>query len=225
MSKKLNAKLIHKGMGGGSNQRIFRKVIDWTISNPKKLQNTLFLIQWSYAGRNEVFYCGPMPDADGKIVMPPEDRDLLEWHGNWYNAHFGHDGYTNPKLKDLANDFYFNGDRSAPNPFYLPNRKILSDVTCRYAISLQSIFKLKKCKYIMFQGHIAPNDNRIYNFEGEIDFNNGVGEGIDRKNWIMDYGLRDYVGKENLTPCEHANIKGNKMWAEVLYNKYKELYL
>ena len=57
LSERLGAEEVNEAMGGGSNQRIFRKVIDWVILNPDKLKHTLFLIQWTSLGRNELWYC------------------------------------------------------------------------------------------------------------------------------------------------------------------------
>ena len=67
LSQRLEAEEINEAMGGGSNQRIFRKVIDWVSVNPKKIKETLFLVQWTYAGRNELWYCGPTPNEKGEI--------------------------------------------------------------------------------------------------------------------------------------------------------------
>lgn len=213
LSERLGAEEVNEAMGGGSNQRIFRKVIDWVVLNPDKLKHTLFLVQWTYAGRNELWYCGPTPNEKGEIEYHPD----MNWDGNWYNSHYGHDGYTDwNKLRDDGNEI---------NPFYLPPVHILSDILFRYIISLQSIFQNNNCRYIMFQGHVARHNDGS-NAIGEINFNSNLGKCIDKTNWITEYGLRDYCSlSDNLTECEHADVKGNKNWTDVLYSKYEELYL
>ena len=102
LSQRLDAHLdINQAMGGGSNQRIFRKVIDWVSNNPKILKHTLFLVQWTYAGRNELWYCGPTPNERGEVVFNSDDG----WDGAWYNSHYGHDGYTDwDKLRKNGNE-------------------------------------------------------------------------------------------------------------------------
>ena len=213
LSQRLEAEEINEAMGGGSNHRIFRKVIDWVSVNPEKLKHTLFLIQWTYAGRNELWYCGPTPNEVGEVV----NNDDADWDGAWYNSHYGHDGYTDwDKLRK---------DRNEINPFYLPPIHILSDILCRYIISLQNILQNDDCRYIMFQGHMAPHDDGS-DVVGEINFKSKLGRGIDKTNWITEYGLRDYCSlSNNLTECEHADPKGNQNWTDLLHSKYEELYL
>ena len=120
----------------------------------------------------------------------------MSWDGNWYNSHYGHDGYTDwNKLRDNGNEI---------NPFYLPPIHILSDILFRYIISIQNILKNNNCKYIMFQGHVSRHDD-ISNTIGEINFDSKLGKCIDKTNWITEYGLKDYCSlSNNLTECEHT---------------------
>ena len=141
----------------------------------------------------------------------------MSWDGAWYNSHYGHDGYTDwDKLRKNGNEI---------NPFYLPPNRILSDILCRYIISLQNIFQNNNCRYIMFQGHMARHDDGS-DVVGEINFKSRLGKCIDKTNWITEYGLRDYCSlSNNLTECEHADLKGHENWTDILYSKYEELYL
>ena len=55
LSENLSLKGINEGLGGGSNQRIMRKTIDWIVSNPNKIRETLFVIQVTYPSRYETY--------------------------------------------------------------------------------------------------------------------------------------------------------------------------
>ena len=55
LAKKLHLQEINEATGGGSNQRIFRKVWDWISTNTDKLSETLFIIQWTFPIRAEYF--------------------------------------------------------------------------------------------------------------------------------------------------------------------------
>jgi len=57
LSKKLGLEEINEAQGGGSNQRIFRKTWNWISKNKDKLDETFFVIQWSYPSRAE-YYSG-----------------------------------------------------------------------------------------------------------------------------------------------------------------------
>jgi len=64
MAKKLGLEEINEAQGGGSNQRIFRKTWNWISKNKDKLDETFFVIQWSYPSRAEYYWEG-FPIRDG----------------------------------------------------------------------------------------------------------------------------------------------------------------
>lgn len=67
LSKKLGLEEINEAQGGGSNQRIFRKTWNWISKNKDKLDETFFVIQWSYPSRAE-YYWEEFPIRDGARV-------------------------------------------------------------------------------------------------------------------------------------------------------------
>jgi hypothetical protein len=52
LSKKLGIEDINLSRGGAPNERIFGTTIDWIAKNIEKCNDTLFVIQWSYIGRD-----------------------------------------------------------------------------------------------------------------------------------------------------------------------------
>ena len=215
LAKKFDAVELNDALGGGSNQRIYRKTFDWASKNPDKLNNTLFVIQWSYGSRNELWYQGATPDETGQPTPPSPG-----WKGNWYNSYFGHDGYTSFFTKKKP----FPTSPEESNPDYILPNKQLSDITLRYALSLQSFFKLNNIPYIMFDGDMAVRPPNLIDWKdgSELNRNSKLGKLIDFSCWV-DVGFKNYA-KDRLTECNHPNAEVQIEWAGKLYSFYKEKY-
>jgi len=213
LAKKFNAVELNDAMGGGSNQRIYRKTFDWASKNPDNLNNTLFVIQWSYGTRNELWYRGAVPDETGQIIPPHRS-----WRGSWYNSYFGHDGYT----AFLAKKRPFTTSPEESNPDYIPSNKQISDITLRYALSLQSFFKINNIPYIMFEGDKAVEIGDPKTLETDLNRNSKLGKLIDFSCWI-EVGFKNYA-KDRLTECKHPNAEVQIEWTDKLYSLYQERY-
>jgi len=77
LAKKLNLIEINEAQGGGSNQRIFRKTWEWIADNFDKVNETLFVIQWTYPLRSEFYY---------KDVSSTKDKSENS-HRGWWPVH------------------------------------------------------------------------------------------------------------------------------------------
>jgi|TARA_Y100000310_G_scaffold68940_1_gene64261 hypothetical protein len=201
MAKKLGLIEINEANGGGSNQRIFRKVWNWIAKNPELLFETIFVIQWSYPLRAEYYkdpyhrksqpkwhYLEYKAVVEDRMKMWREEPELIErWeHENRFKSGL---------------DF----EPLSPNS--------ASNVTLRYILSLQSFFKENDVKFIFFEGDDTEEG-------GHINFTSNLGKLVDTNHWILE-SFVGYSGKE-LTLNNHPNKKMQILWAEKLEKFIKD---
>jgi len=58
MANGIGAEEINFGTPGGSNQRAFRRIYEWTRENPSKVKDTFFVVGFTTTGRQEKFLDG-----------------------------------------------------------------------------------------------------------------------------------------------------------------------
>ena len=183
---------INEAIGGGSNQRIFRMTWDWISENLSKINETIFVIQWSYPVRYE------------RLLHHPSHKNV---HGRWRPAQYDVD------LLDSWKTFSSDNDKSEENWEHsliwdnIHFTAEMSDINIRYMLSLQSFFKENNCKYIFFEGDT--------NFpETFCSVNTKLRKMLD-KDYFINKGFLDFAGEE-LVLNGHPNQKMQILWAEKL---------
>jgi len=203
LSKKFNAVDVNEARGGESNQRIWRKTLEWIANNQDKLDETVFVIQLTYPVRNEIWY-----------KTPQNNGELSEEDKHWWGAQHGHDGYTawDTSQRDTS------VDRDEINFDFVPDNKTSSEISWKYVIGLQSYFESNNIKYIFFEGDI--------NEHGFLDKTCKIAELVNF-DYFYDEGFLQSATSEwrqMLTPCNHPNEEIQVEWADKLYNFINEVW-
>jgi len=196
LAKNLGLEEINEAQGGGSNQRIFRKVWNWISTNPDKLSETIFVIQWTYPLRSE--YWKKTTDT------PISPRAANMWHHQDLQLEMEQRLEMFREEPEIAKKWDEKG--LWPQPSW-PSPNSASNVTLRYILSLQSFFKQNNIKFIFFEGDDVHS-------EGNINFTSNLGKLVDTNHWILE-SFVGYSGKE-LTPNNHPNKKMQIEWAKKL---------
>ena len=195
MAKNLGLIEINEAMGGGSNQRTFRKTWEWISENSDKVNDTLFVIQWTYPLRSEFYY-----KAVDQIESLPDPQ--VEWWPVKFREVINKMTKEDVPLIHLKNvdtliDLKYN------IMGFIPSRRVVCKEMLRYMVSLQSFFKLNNIKHIFFEGENIPNL--------------GIPRWLKLVDW--DYFIKeDFVGfsGDNLTFNGHPNEQMQIVWAEKL---------
>jgi hypothetical protein len=201
LSEKLGLKEINEASGGGSNQRIFRKVWNWIAKNPELLSETIFVIQWSYPLRAEYY------------KDPYHRKSQPKWHHLEYKA------VVEDRMKmwreepELIERWEHENRFKSGLDFEPLSIESASNQTLRMVLSLQSFFKENDVKFIFFEGDDTEAD-------GTINFLSDLGKLVDLDYWILESFVR-YSGKE-LTLNNHPNKKMQILWAEKLEKFIKD---
>ena len=206
LSNKFNALEINESRGGESNQWIWRKTFEWIATNQDKLDKTLFVIQLTYPVRNEIWF-----------KHKQNNGELSERDQNWWGAQHGHDGYTAWDYNQREHSV----DRDELNFDFIPDNEVLSGITCRYILGLQSFFKVNNIKYIFFEGD-PGDENLVQGNEGRINKESDIAKFIDF-NYFYGEGFLQSAGNRR-TPCNHPNEEVHIEWADKLYNFVNKVY-
>ena len=150
LSKKLGIEDINLSRGGASNERIFGTTIDWIEENIEKCNDTLFVIQWSYIGR----------DIHEKFAVTRELIKKAHENKVWK--------IDNISIRDFI---YSELDYLLQMDFSELRKRDM-----RFVYSLQNIFKLNNWKYVFFEGHSFEDEETRVN----LDWDTHIGLLIDK---------------------------------------------
>tara|TARA_B100001939_G_scaffold240512_2_gene208034 strand:+ start:451 stop:1191 length:741 start_codon:yes stop_codon:yes gene_type:complete len=205
LSNHLKIQDINLSEGGGSNQMIFRKIINWINDNEDKVNETLFLIGWTESSRFEFLH-------PGQISKRPE-RDWEKIDIMSVMVENKPETWTNEEFKHW--EFYFKN---------LFTQREYVEKTNQYIFSLQNIFENKNIDYLMFNSigklkemteSYFPNQLKIYDKLVDISWEDFCGgHYIDLE--LNDKDISFYAKNDG-----HPNDKGNKKWFEYLLKEIK----
>jgi len=208
VSKKLELEEINEALANGSNDRIFRKTFSWIANNQDKIDETIFLIQWTHHGRLEVY--------QGEAEL---------YHSSWDKLNISdfYDYALELKGKTI---YYYNEGKiynSRTNSWYKaidsPRElmRVSSDKTIRYIASLQNYFTHNNLKYIMFNGFDTNNITKDTSFS---DSSNEMRELIDQDNFLYFGEYENFWNWSKkfygLMPESHPNEDANKAFSNRL---------
>lgn len=204
-AKHFGAEDINLSEGGGSNQMIFRKTIDWIHENTDKLNDTLFLIGWTESTRFEFKHPQTLLNRPEREYEKIDIMSILVDNKpeSWTTREFNHW------------KFYFKN---------LFSEEEYVQKTNHFIISLQNIFENNNIDNIMFNSigklkelttKYFPKYLNVYDSLVDIsweDFCGGHYIDLELKNKDISY----YAKNDG-----HPNDKGNKEWFEYLLKEIK----
>jgi len=216
-AKKLGLEEINEAFPAGSNDRIFRKTFSWIANNQDKINETIFLIQWSGCNRIEVFQ-GDISKYGGEPSMWDRTNE-----GDFYETALKFKGtkFYTPDGNVRAENYWFN---ALNYPSELTKAGV--ERTTRYIIALQNYFKCNNLKYVMFHGfHMNDAVTELQQkplWEADEKLTNL----IDQDNFLYfdEYGdfwswSKKYYG---LMPENHPNEEANEKLSDILVNYINE---
>ncbi len=216
-STKLGLEEINEAFPAGSNDRIFRKTFSWIANNQDKINETIFLIQWSGANRMEVF--------QGDVSKFGEGGGWGDGNSMWHKTNDG--DFYDTALKFKGTKFYTpDGNVRSTNRWYnaldypLELTKAGVERTTRYIIALQNYFKCNNLKYVMFHGFHMNDAVTLLQQKPLWEADEKLTNLIDQDNFLYfdEYGdfwswSKKYYG---LMPENHPNEEANEVFSDIL---------
>ena len=219
LSDKLNLEEIHLGRDAASNWQIYHNTVNWILDNPDKINDSLFIISWSYSDRN---YLGLVGDFyyRQKLLFSSKKHDdhLID--------------YIPLEVSKLKMDGVGPGESIEGNW-----DEVIRKNSLLYMIGLTSILGNKNLKYLHFHSdfHSIISPDRIDETNDVVQFFKGMKPFInffDEKNYIFDETYRNYCIDDILEPPKynftdgHIGPDGQKLWADYLYQQLvdREIY-
>ena len=216
-STKLGLEEINEAFPAGSNDRIFRKTFSWIANNQDKINETIFLIQWSGANRMEVF--------QGDVSKFGEGGGWGDGNSMWHKTNDG--DFYDTALKFKGTKFYTpDGEVRSTNLWYnaldYPHELTKAGVerTTRYIIALQNYFKCNNLKYVMFHGFHMNDAVTLLQKRPLWEADEKLTNLIDQDNFLYfdEYGdfwswSKKYYG---LMPESHPNEEANEVFSDIL---------
>jgi hypothetical protein len=184
-------------LGGASNKRIIRTTLEYfmpKINNNEDVSDHIAVIQWSEPGRDEIY------------------------HDGYYYTLSSRGAWALPRNVDTLNNVY----RDFIKGRIMLSDKYYEDQFMHDVIMMASFLELHKIKYVFChitsKGWTIPDES----YFGKINWLGEVYEKSSLKRIIKNAELKD---NSLLTyPQRHPNPAGHKLIAEILYNRFKELY-
>ena len=206
VSKKLKLEEINEALANGSNDRIFRKTFSWIANNQDKINETIFLIQWTHVGRLEIYQGESELCSWDKLNISDFYEYALELKGK--SIYYHHEGKIHNSRK---NSWY----KAIDSPQEL--MRVSSDKTIQYIVSLQNYFAHNNLKYIMFNGFETGN---IIKDESFSEASNEMRELIDQDNFLYFGEYENFWNWSKkfygLMPESHPNEDANKAFSNRL---------
>jgi len=214
LSDKLNLEEIHLGRDAASNWQIYHNTVNWILDNPDKINDSLFIISWSYSDRN---YLGLVGDF--------YYRQKLLFSSKKHNDHLI--DYIPLEVSKLKMDGVGPGESIEGNW-----DEVIRKNSLLYMIGLTSILSNQNLKYLHFHSdfHSWIDPDRVGETNDVVQFFKQMKPFInffDEKNYIFDETYRNYCIDDILRPPKynfsdgHIGPDGQKLWADYLY---KELF-
>ena len=204
LAKRHGYELINISKPGGSNQHIFRTVLDFINNHMDNQNKYLFLINWTGANRIELRY--PEKNDLHKYV---HYGDHLDFKSVPFTVGIKPSIYTYKPIVHLI--------KYIP---YLFNDDMMFDKWATYAYSLQCILKKNNIRYLMSntcEGLKSTEYNaNIINKLDTLHYPNITRDKDSMVVWLLDQGIKK-------TPCWHFREYGHQVWADRLETYLKEL--
>lgn len=204
LAKRHGYELINISKPGGSNQHIFRTVLDFINNHMDNQNEYLFLINWTGANRIELRY--PEKNDLHKYV---HYGDHLDFKSVPFTVGIKPSIYTYKPIVHLI--------KYIP---YLFNDDMMFDKWATYAYSLQCILKKNNIRYLMSntcEGLKSTEYNaNIINKLDTLHYPNITRDKDSMVVWLLDQGIKK-------TPCWHFREYGHQVWADRLETYLKEL--
>ena len=210
-AKKLGLEETNEALPAGSNDRIFRKTFSWIANNQDKINETIFLIQWSGANRMEVF--------QGDINKFTDDPSMWDRtnEGDFYEMAVKFRGikFYTPDNKVRSTNYWFNALNYTEEI-----TRIGVERTIRHIVALQNYFENNNLKYVMFHGFMMSE--AVSNLQ-----ENPLWEASDEMNALIDQDNFLYFGEYGdlwswskkfygLMPESHPNEAANEAFSDIL---------
>lgn len=199
LSQALNAEVINDAIGGGSNQRIVRKTVEFVQRLPENQRpHTAIVIGWTSPDRQEIF--------GGEITLGSPDG-WCRFNQNQDFAQFDH-GLSKNRLRALCR-------HHESHILNAIDHTASMQIFFQQVYLLQNLLENLKIPFLFFMG--MPADLRC---ENELAWDNVKSNNIlDLRNSSM----FTYLSSKNipLGPSIHPLIDGHKAWA---LNLFEELY-
>ena len=210
LSDKLNLEEINLGRDGGSNWQIYINVMSWILNNQEKLNETLFVISWTYADRNYLELQGDFYGASDKLIYSCRDDNTVTFIPKDLTK-FDHENFH--KWDDLWNEG-------------------IIKTSLLYMTGLTSFLSNQNLKYLHFHSDfflpigqkfsVSLNNHVLKKFSEYIAKYIDL---FDTKNYIIDETYRRYCKSDMLIPPKydfrdgHIGPDGQKSWADYLYQQ------
>jgi hypothetical protein len=215
LAKKLNLEEINLGKDGASNWQIYINVMSWILNNQEKLNETLFVISWTYADRNYLALEGDFYGAHDKLIYSCRANNTVT--------------FIPKDLTKFNNENFHSRDE-------LWDGGIIKN-SLLYMTGLTSFLSNQNLKYLHFHSdfflHKGP-DGKV-NIHEPKKLSEYIAKYIDlfdTKNYIIDETYRWYCKFDRLMPPKydfydgHIGPDGQKLWADYLYQQLidREIY-
>jgi len=208
LSDKLNLEEINLGRDGGSNWQIYINVMSWILNNQEKLNETLFVISWTYA-----------------------DRNYLALEGDFYGAHdkLIYSCRANNTVTFIPKDLTKFNNENFPKWDDIWNEGIIKN-SLLYMTGLTSFLSNQNLKYLHFHSDFLLG-NFVFYKEPVNKLSEYIAKYIDlfdTKNYIIDEIYMHYCREDIITPPKysikegHIGPEGQKSWAEFLYKELQD---
>jgi hypothetical protein len=213
LSDKLNLEEINLGKDGASNWQIYINVMSWILNNQEKINETLFVISWTYADRNYVRLAGDFLAGNELIYSSKSqfDKDSTIM-------------YIPNELTHITRDNFYRWDD-------IWNEGIIK-TSLLYMTGLTSFLSNQNLKYLHFHSDfflpigqkfsVSLNDHVLKKLSEYIAKYIDL---FDTKNYIIDETYRRYCKSDMLIPPKydfrdgHIGPDGQKSWADYLYQQ------
>ena len=212
ISEKNNLMLYDDAKGGGGNDMIMRKFMRYISYNPDKIDETLFIINWSYSDRLEYLH-----------------RETRKW--NNYDKEIG---MENVKSKLFNQEFlvnYFTDGFSFETKFRIPIFYLyhfLHGKGAKFLFSSTPGWEWKKFKSPAepdaYHTRFYTGDDIPYTWQDKQLREYDVLSSIDKRYFTE--GIQKYLKKEHHQSYidEHPNELGHKRISELIISKLNDIY-
>ena len=217
LSDKLNLEEIHLGRDAASNWQIYHNVMNWILENPDKINDSLFIISWSYSDRNYLGLTGDFYQGQKLLFSSKRPGQVGEFIID----------YIPLEVSKLKMDGVGPGESIEGNW-----NEVIQKNSLLYMIGLTSILSNQNLKYLHFHSDfhswIDPDSVTAKGLVSVPQFFKGMKLFInffDEKNYIFDETYRNYCIDDILRPPKydfhdgHIGPDGQKSWADYLYQQ------
>ena len=211
LSDKLNLEEINLGKDGASNWQIYINVMSWILNNQEKINETLFVISWTYADRNYVRLAGDFLAGNELIYSSKSQFD------------------KDSTIMYIPNDLTTFNQENFPKWDDIWNEGIIK-TSLLYMTGLTSFLSNQNLKYLHFHSDFLLG-NFVFYKEPVNKLSEYIAKYIDlfdTKNYIIDEIHMRYCREDIITPPKysikegHIGPEGQKSWAEFLYKELQD---